>query len=112
MSRERCPITPSGRTAGKRNHEREPEGHGEARQRRADAAVRRMQVPEEARPETEAARLCDPLVQAEADEPRRDHSRPPRRAAEDVGLVVMPAGDEPVGKQHAEERHEERTEEQ
>src|SRR5581483_869596 len=111
-SRERCPITPSGRTAGKRNREAEHERDRKARQRRADAAVGRMQVGKEVRPEPEAARLRKPLVQAEAHEPRSDHPRPPCRPVEDVALRVMPPRDEPVGEQHAEERHEERPEQE
>src|SRR5581483_5037677 len=110
VSRERCPITPSGRTAGKRNRERKRERHAEARQRRADSAVRRMQIGEEARPEAEPARLRDPLVEAEPAEPGGDHPRAPGRAAEDVGFGVVAAGDEPVGEQDAEERYEERSE--
>src|SRR5258708_6588911 len=112
VSRERCPITPSCRTAGKRNRGGQHERDGEARERCADAAVGRMELREQPRPEAEPLCLRDPLVEAEAADPRQDHPGPPDRSAEDVVAVVVTARDEPVGEQHAEERHEERAEQE
>src|SRR4051794_5526771 len=118
-SRARCPITASGRIDAEgysppddRHDEPERECNGEARERGADAAVRRGQPGEKARPEPEILRLRGPLVQGEAHEPGRDHPRPHRRAAEDVVAFVVAAGDEPVREQYAEQRNEERAEQE
>ena len=64
------------------------------------------------RPEAEPLGLGDPLVEGEADEPRHDHPGPPRGTGEDVLPRVVASRGEPVGEQDAEERDEERAEQQ
>ena len=51
-------------------------------------------------------------IEAEADEPGEDHLRPERRAAEDLLAGVVPALEQPVGDQDAEQRDEERAEQE
>ena len=84
-------------TSGARDHESDCERRAEARQGRADAAVRRMQVRQPAGPEPEPLRLRDPLVEREADELGADHPWTPQWVFEDVCVRVVVPGDEPVG---------------
>ena len=65
------PLRRAANETPRREHERD----GEARQRRADLRVRRVQPREEVRPEAEILRLREPLVDGEAGEPRRRSSR-------------------------------------
>src|SRR5215475_9180546 len=98
-SRDRGPITASARTNRKRKAEREKEGEGEARQRAADRSLAGMRVVDEMDPRLRPDRR-QPLVEAEAREPREDLSGSELRSAEGVAV----AGD-PLREQHAEERH-------
>src|SRR5881394_4400210 len=101
-SRDRGPITASGRTTRKRKAERQDEGEGEARQRAADGSPARVGVVDELDPRARTDRR-EPLVEAEAGEPRRDLSRAEARSGEGVALAR-----DPLREQHAEQRHEER----
>ena len=74
--------------------------------------LRRVEPREEVRPEAEILRLREPLVDGEAGEPGDDHPRPERGRAEDVVGLVVRAVQQPVGEQHAEQRHEEGAQEQ
>src|SRR5262249_22097676 len=104
-SRDRGPITASARTTRKRKAEREEEGEGEARERAADRPLAGMCVVDEMDPRLRPDG-SEPLVEAEAREPRGDLRGSELGSAEGVAV----AGD-PLGEQHAEERHEERAEE-
>ena len=79
-SRDRGPITASGRTTRKRKAERQDEGESEARQRAADRSLAGMRVVDEVDPRARPDRR-EPLVEAEAGEPRDDLPRaePPER---------------------------------
>ena len=84
MSRERCPITPSGRIDAGKPYARDARTRARTR-RRSSAATRRCRrcggwrLREAARPEAEPLRLRDPLVEREADEPGRRSSPAARR---------------------------------
>jgi hypothetical protein len=97
-------MTASDRTTGNCKPERQQEGEGKAGQRAADRPLARMRVVDEADPRA-GADGREPLVEAEAREPRDDLARAELGRAE---RVAVPG--EPLREQHAEERHEERAE--
>src|SRR3954454_5744366 len=105
-SRDRGPITASGRTTRKRKAERQDEGEGEARQRAADGSLARVGVVDELDPRARSHRR-EPLVEAEAGEPREDLSRAELPRAEGVA-----APRQPLREQDAEERYEEGAEQE
>src|SRR6266511_1395613 len=91
---------------------REQEGEGEARKRGADLVRGRWQVAEPVRPEAEIRRLVEPFVEEETARPRDNRSWPYGRALEDVAPRVASPVQQPVGDEDAEQRHEDRPEQE
>src|SRR5215210_5358463 len=93
--------------------ERQRERRRKAGQRSADSEVRLARLLDDVRPPRRTERgLVQPVVEHESGQPRQEQLRAPRRRSEDLASGVAGSGSEPVGEQDAEERHEERAQQQ